>query len=175
MKIIKKKLSELNPSAYNPRKITKEEFAGLKESFLKFGMVEPLVWNKRTGNLVGGHQRKKLLEMEGVTETEVSVVDLSLSEEKALNIALNSPTTAGKFDYDILTEMLEEIKVDLPELFDGLGLDVMMDIGNTKDIEDEELPEEKTKFRLSLELKDLNEMMMFYDEMKSRKIKCKII
>lgn len=50
---------------------------------LEFDLVEPLVWNKRTGNLVGGHQRLKILKEQGRTEVEVSVVDLSPIKEKA--------------------------------------------------------------------------------------------
>lgn len=59
MKIEKKKISELNFSAYNPRIELKDgdaKFEKLKNSIVNFGNVEPIVWNKRTGNVVGGHQ-----------------------------------------------------------------------------------------------------------------------
>jgi ParB-like chromosome segregation protein Spo0J len=48
-----------------------------------------LVWNSRTGNLVGGHQRFKIIKEQGLKEVEVSVVDLDANKEKALNLALN--------------------------------------------------------------------------------------
>jgi ParB-like chromosome segregation protein Spo0J len=70
-------------------------------------LVEPLVWNKQTGNLVGGHQRLKVLKEQGVKEVEVSVVDLSETKEKALNIALNK--VQGDWDLPKLKDLLQEI------------------------------------------------------------------
>jgi len=51
--------------------------------------VEPIVWNKRTGNIVGGHQRLKVLLDMGMREVDCVVVDLDEAKEKALNLALN--------------------------------------------------------------------------------------
>jgi hypothetical protein len=70
-------------------------------------LVEPLVWNKQTGNLVGGHQRLKVLKEQGVKEVEVSVVDLEPTKEKALNIALNK--AQGEWDFPKLKDLLQEI------------------------------------------------------------------
>ncbi len=69
--------------------------------------MEPLVWNKRSGNLVGGHQRLKILKEMGFKEVEVSVVDLTDAKEKALNLALNK--ISGEWDYPLLKDILEEI------------------------------------------------------------------
>jgi hypothetical protein len=54
----------LNPAAYNPRKDLKpgdKEYEKLRRSIEEFGYVEPVIWNKTTGNIVGGHQRLKVL------------------------------------------------------------------------------------------------------------------
>ena len=51
--------------------------------------VEPVIWNRQTGNVVGGHQRLKVLIDLGQQEIDCVVVDLDLQREKALNIALN--------------------------------------------------------------------------------------
>lgn len=86
-------LSQLVPAAYNPRKDLQPgelEYEKLKRSIEEFGLVEPLVYNRRTGRLVGGHQRLKVLQASGATENEVSVVDLDEDRERALNIALTS-------------------------------------------------------------------------------------
>ena len=53
MQIEKKKLSELTPAPYNPRKISKKELERLKRSLDEFGYVEPVIWNKQTGYVVG--------------------------------------------------------------------------------------------------------------------------
>ena len=64
MEIVKMKLSELNPAEYNPRKALKPgdpAYEKLKTSILSFGNVEPIVWNRSTGNVIGGHQRLRVL------------------------------------------------------------------------------------------------------------------
>lgn len=91
MKIQKVKIDQINPAAYNPRLDLKPgdpDYDKLKKSIETFGYVEPLVWNSRTGNLVGGHQRFKILIEQGAKEVEVSVVDFDAKEEKVLNLAL---------------------------------------------------------------------------------------
>ena len=110
MEIVKMKLSELNPAEYNPRKALKPgdpAYEKLKASILSFGNVEPIVWNRSTGNVIGGHQRLRVLLDLGVTESEVSVVDLSEVDEKRLNIALNKIT--GEWDDEKLTSLLADI------------------------------------------------------------------
>ena len=103
-------LSKINPAAYNPRRDLAPgdpEYEKLAKSMAEFDLVEPLVWNKRTGNLVGGHQRLKILKAQGKTETEVSVVDLPDKKEKALNLALNK--ISGEWDYMRLKDLLQEL------------------------------------------------------------------
>lgn len=113
MNIEKMKLSELHPAEYNPRVELKpgmEEYEKLKQSILEFGFVDPPIFNKRTGNLVGGHQRVTVAKDLGIGEIEVSIVDLPIEKEKALNIALNK--ISGQWDEDKLVELLEELNTD---------------------------------------------------------------
>ena len=110
MEIVKMKLSELNPAAYNPRKELKPgdpAYEKLKASILSFGNVEPIVWNRSTGNVIGGHQRLRVLMDLGVSESEISVVELTEVDEKRLNIALNKIT--GEWDDEKLTALLADI------------------------------------------------------------------
>jgi ParB-like chromosome segregation protein Spo0J len=100
----------VNPAPYNPRKDLKPgdaEYEKLKRSIDHWDLVEPLVWNERTGNLVGGHQRLKILKARGDTEVDVSVVNLSEIDEKALNIALNK--IHGEWDKRLLADLLQDI------------------------------------------------------------------
>ena len=60
------RIADLAPAPYNPRQISEEALAGLGTSVDRFGLVEPVVWNRRTGNVVGGHQRLKVLQARGV-------------------------------------------------------------------------------------------------------------
>lgn len=116
-----RKLKDLKPAPWNPRKISPEALKGLQASIKKFGLVEPVIINE-DGEIIGGHQRVKALEALGKNEAEVVVVNLTKADEKALNIALNNPSLTGEFTND-LQIVLEEIKLDLPDLFTELKLD----------------------------------------------------
>ena len=111
MKIIKVPIEKINPAPYNPRIELKPgdvEYEQLKRSIQEFGYVDPLIWNERSGNLVGGHQRFRILVSEGYNEIDVSVVDLELAQEKAFNIALNK--ISGDWDENALTALLQELQ-----------------------------------------------------------------
>lgn len=74
------KISDMKPAPYNPRKDLKPgdlEWEKIENSINAFDMVEPIVYNERTGNIVGGHQRAKILAHQGKTEVDVSIVNLS--------------------------------------------------------------------------------------------------
>ena len=103
--------SKVSEAPYNPRAI--DGFAAEKLSLVlqdeEIGLVEPLVWNKRTGHLVGGHQRLAL--MDGIHsdvpdyEIPVAVIDVDEATEKRINILLNNPSIQGTWD----TEKLESL------------------------------------------------------------------
>ncbi len=87
MNIEKKNVKDLLPADYNPRKDLKPgdpEYEKLKRSIEQFGYVEPVIWNEKTGRVVGGHQRLKVLTDMGITEVDVVVVDMDTEKEKAL-------------------------------------------------------------------------------------------
>lgn len=109
---------------YNPRRNLKPgdpEFRALTKSLNTFGVVEPLVWNQQTGHLVGGHQRLAVLKHQGATEVDVSVVDLSLEQEKALNLALNK--IQGGWDDQKLAALLDELLKGDQSLFEASGFE----------------------------------------------------
>ena len=111
MQIETKKISDLNPASYNPRKDLQpgdKEYEKLKRSIEEFGYVEPVIWNKQTGNIVGGHQRLKILKAQGLKEVECVVVDMPEEKEKALNIALNKIT--GEWDLDKLENVFKDLQ-----------------------------------------------------------------
>ena len=102
-------IERIKTASYNPRVDLKPgdvAYERLKRSIEEFDLVEPLVWNRRTGHLVGGHQRLTILRSQGITEVEVSVVDLPPAREKALNVALNNPNLAGDWDLAKLNDLI---------------------------------------------------------------------
>lgn len=112
--IERKKLAELTKAPYNPRKITPEQAKALQRSLTEFGTVEPIIWNKQTGHIVGGHQRLDALQALGETETDVLIVDMPEEREQALNIALNK--ISGDWDNGMLSDVLLSMHEELREL-----------------------------------------------------------
>ena len=110
MEIRKVPISLLNAAPYNPRKDLQPgdpEYQKIARSIEKYGCVEPIIWNEKTGNVIGGHQRLKVLAATGAVEVDVSVVQLSLEDEKALNLALNK--ISGAWDVPLLTALLRDL------------------------------------------------------------------
>jgi len=107
-------VSKIKAAAYNPRKDLQPgdaEYDRLARSIENFGYVDPLIWNEKSGNLVGGHQRLKvLLDKYRVKTVDVSVVSLSPADERALNVALNK--VAGDWDDAKLATLLAEMRAD---------------------------------------------------------------
>lgn len=124
-------LSELEENPKNPKT---HELQTVGESISRFGMIDPIVRDERTGFLIAGHGRKNSLEAlknngetppEGVQVTEsgewlVPVLtgwgSRSDSEANAALIALNRTTEIGGWDDEALAELLDE----LAEVEDGL-------------------------------------------------------
>lgn len=123
MKLETVELDKLKEAAYNPRVKLEpgmDEYEKLRKSIETFGDVEPIVWNQRTGNVVGGHQRLQVLRDLGKKEATVSVVDMDEAAEKRLNLALNK--ARGDWDGKKLEELLQEMAPDALEV-SGFGAD----------------------------------------------------
>ena len=140
-------IDQINPTAYNPRKDLQPgdpEYEKLKRSMQEFGYVEPIVWNKRNGNIVGGHQRYKVLLDMGMREVDCVVVDLDEKKEKALNLALNK--IQGDWDYEKLKDLLQELDTGELDLeltgFDmGEIEDLIAQLHVPEEIVEDEVPE----------------------------------
>lgn len=126
-----KKISDLKPAPYNPRQSTEKQEIHLKASLQKFGVVEPIIFNKQTGYIVGGHFRVRELKKLGYKEIECVIVDLNEEDEKELNIRLNANT--GQWDFDLLAN-----EWDVEQLTDW-GLDMPLTAENVK--ETKEIPD----------------------------------
>ena len=103
-------LSKLTPADYNPRKDLKPgdpDYEKLKRSLSEFGYVEPVIWNKVTGQVVGGHQRIKILRDLGYESVDCVVVELDETREKALNVALNK--ISGDWDESKLALLIADL------------------------------------------------------------------
>lgn len=110
--------SDIHGAEYNPRVISEDARKRLRKMLAKHGLVQPLVWNKRTGNLVSGHQRLAALdslERSQDYDLQVAVVDVDEREERVLNVQLNNPSMQGEWDLDKLTEMADAANISPDE------------------------------------------------------------
>ena len=104
---------------YNPRTMDGAAKARLKKAIKANGLVSALTWNKRTGNLVGGHQRLEQLDaLEGSKDYDltVCVIDVDEREEAKLNVQLNNPSMQGEWDLDKLAEMTDMFDISLDDM-----------------------------------------------------------
>lgn len=133
------KVTELNAAPYNPR-VTLEpgmlEWEKIKHSIEEFGNVEPIVWNKRTGNVVGGHQRLSVLKSMGYETVPCSVVDLDENEEKLLNLALNK--IKGQWDYDKLEDILRGFDYEVATASGFSAEEIAVILANNEDLLDDD-------------------------------------
>lgn len=141
--------SELKPAAYNPRKITQHALTGLQNSLLAFGDLQQIVVNRRTGNIIGGHQRYDALVALGETELEVIVADMDEQTEMAANISLNNKAIQGDWDDDKLDELLATLQAS-PDFDVSMAQDTRLDelIAQYSSVDIElslELPDENPK------------------------------
>jgi DNA modification methylase len=143
MEFAKKKVTELIPADYNPRKDLKPddaEYKKLKRSLEQFGYVEPVIWNKTTGRVVGGHQRLKVLIDMGITEVDCVVVELDETKEKALNIALNK--ISGEWDKDKLMLVISDLQGEDFDVsltgFDAVDLDTLFKDSERDSVKDDD-------------------------------------
>jgi len=105
----------------NPRVIDEKAKGGLKRSLERFGIVQPIIVNKRTGFVVGGNQKIPLLKEAGVEKTDVIIVDLDDDEEAALMVALNHQALTGSYTDDVY-DIINELQMNRPDMFDELLL-----------------------------------------------------
>jgi hypothetical protein len=102
------------PAPYNPRAIDDAELDNLRRSLRFFGPVEPVVVNKRTTRVVGGHQRIKAALAEGYDAFPCVWVDLDEPSEKQLNLALNR--ISGRWDEEALALLLAQLEQEGADL-----------------------------------------------------------
>ena len=103
-------IGKLKPSAYNPRKMSKESMEQLKESIKRFRMVDPIIANaapNRRNIVIGGHMRLRGAKELGFKEIPVVYVKIpDIKQEQELNLRLNRNT--GEWDFSLLADFSEE-------------------------------------------------------------------
>lgn len=127
--------SEIHSPDYNPRKIDKQAAEKLRKQIREDGLVDTLVVNRRTMNIVGGNQRTAQLDRiykyvpnQSDYELNVQMVDLDERAEIRLNARLNNPDAAGTYDAEKLIQLIDDFDLDIGKdlNFDRLTYDYLL-------------------------------------------------
>lgn len=142
-----KTIDELKANPKNPRLINKHDFESLKRAIIEFGDLSGVVFNVRSQQLVGGHQRVQSFKaMSGEKHIKIThryeqptavgtiaighidfngekytyrEVDWAADRELAANIAANR--IQGQFDLDLLAQVTFELQQLNPDIMDLTG------------------------------------------------------
>lgn len=76
------KVSDLKPNPGNPRTISDSQLSMLKKSVEKYGDLSGIVFNRTSQQLIGGHQRTKIL-----PEDAKIVIERNCSKSKTGTVA----------------------------------------------------------------------------------------
>jgi hypothetical protein len=115
--------SKLKNAPYNPRILTEQAKRKLKEGIRKHGILAPITWNARSGNIVSGHRRVEVMDaLYGSKDYTLRVAKVELSDvhEREANILMNNALAQGEFDLEKLCDVLHTPDLDLT----GAGFDV---------------------------------------------------
>ena len=118
MQIVYRKIEELKPADYNPRRLTELEHKELTKSLQRFGFAEPIVINSAVGRenvIIGGHQRLMIAKELGIVDIPCVEVNLPIDKERELNLRLNK--NVGEWDFE--------------ELANNFDLELLRDVGFT--------------------------------------------
>ena len=124
--------TQIQNAPYNPRQIDDHARKKLKENLRTVGLLEPIIWNKRTGNIVSGHQRMSILDdLSKVGDKyvlDVAVADLSEKDEKQQNIFMNNTSAQGTYVDDGLAKLIIGDGIDYKKAgFDDMDLQMRFD------------------------------------------------
>ena len=165
-------LERLKPADYNPRAVSAASLGRLTMSLAEFGNLQPITWNSRTGRIVAGHQRLNCLKAMGHTHTEVWVVDLSIEQELAANLALNN--YAGRFDQSAVRRNLDKIHdAKLQLALTGFDEKEIAKIKGEAPTKGPTLPSEK--FEVVVECASEDEQRDIYERLSAEGKKCRLL
>ena len=130
-------IKSLKEHPRNPRQLSKDQANQLQKSLDRFGLIDKPIINTDY-QIIGGHQRLKLLKKNKIKEIECWIPDETLSEADVdeLNIRLNKNT--GDWDWDVLAN--EWTPTDLVEW----GFTINELVGPEEEEVSKEIPDEDT-------------------------------
>lgn len=156
MEIINIKIEDLKPYEKNAKLHPQEQIEQIKKSIEQFGMNDPIaVWGENN-TIIEGHGRLEALKELGYDEVPCIRLDhLTDEERKAYTLAHNKLTMNSDFDFDILSQELDDIlNIDMTDF----GFEELVD----------ELNEEEKEVQPEIEFSEVlgeehNYIVLYFD------------
>lgn len=105
---------ELREADYNPKVLDPGARAVLRADLERFGMVEPILVNRKNNRVINGHQRLQIWREMGKATVPVNFVEVDEITEKKMNVDLNNPHIEGEWEREKLRPLLERL-AGIPE------------------------------------------------------------
>jgi 16S rRNA G966 N2-methylase RsmD len=86
-----------HPKQAEIREISDDALKRLDSFIDEVGLVEEILINKRSGHIISGHQRRRVLLAQGFEIAKIKVVDVTRKVEDMMFINLNSQAISGNF------------------------------------------------------------------------------
>ena len=109
--------ADIHGAEYNPRRISDAAKKKLRDNIKRVGLLDTIVVNKNTMNIVSGHQRIAILdtlERKKDYNITVAMVDLTEKEEMEQNLFFNNAKAMGEYDPYLLGELFESYDIEVP-------------------------------------------------------------
>lgn len=193
--------AELLPNLSNPRTISDVALGQLGRSMREFGDISGIVWNRRTGRLVGGHQRRKNLPDDarieifqpfdppsaagtialGTIELDgerflYREVDWPEEKERAANVRAN--VSAGEWNTELLIQALVSVRDEGGELqltgFNEHALAKLLEPATRNEKWTQSQLGDAT-FQIVVTVKDENEQAELCADLEARGFSCKLL
>ena len=170
MKITQIEIEKIKPYGKNPRRISGAAVDAVKESIENFGMVQPIVVDKKMVIIIG-HTRILALKELGYKKVPVLVADkLAPQKVKALRIADNKTGELSLWDSNLLKEELLGLSNEFTG-FDQNEINKMFDSVIHDDLSDDD----NEQFSIIINCKSEKDQSKLYSEFVDRGLKCRVL
>lgn len=119
MKIVWRDPATMQPNPRNHREHPEDQRAVLRVALGDEGWIDPIIYNKHTGNIVDGHLRAEEAIAAGVEQVPVIEIDVDEVSERKILVRHDRVTALAEINMDILIENakgLDDLDIDMEEL-----------------------------------------------------------
>jgi ParB-like chromosome segregation protein Spo0J len=175
-KILRHERVPLDGIMFNPKnwrihpKYQRESLTGILRDV---GIVQSVIINERTGNLVDGHLRCQVYANEGETEIDATIVDLSEDEEMKILLTFDPLSALAVSDTEKVKEIMENTQIDDENLSRMLS-DTAGNIGNNSLDGDNEM-RIREQYMILIDCVDEQQQTELLTDLTEKGIKCRAL